>query len=80
MSKQTAVSHLEKKLNEIICTTRHIRKYELLILDAVIEAKEIERQNIIEAYLDGTAKFDNAAKIVRPLTPEDYYNQTFKRK
>jgi hypothetical protein len=38
---------------------------------------EKEKNQIIEAYLDGTAQFDNAAPIVKPLTAENYYTQTY---
>lgn len=40
---------------------------------------KVEKQNIIDAYYAGTAQFDNAAPIVYPLKPEDYYNQTYQK-
>lgn len=39
---------------------------------------EIERQQIVDAYYAGTEQFDNAAYIVRPKTPEDYYSEKYK--
>ena len=37
----------------------------------------IERNQIINAYYAGTAQFDNAAPIVHPKTPTDYYSETY---
>jgi hypothetical protein len=41
------------------------------------EAREMDKAQKIEAYYAGTAQFDNAAPIVNPKTPQDYYNQTY---
>ena len=38
-----------------------------------------ERQDIIDAYFDGTAQFANDAEIVRPLKAEDYFTQKYKQ-
>ena len=38
----------------------------------------VEKEQIIEACYAGTYQFDNAAAIVNPKTPKDYYNQTYK--
>jgi|LakMenEpi03Aug12_release.lakeMendotaPanAssembly.Ray.scaffolds.fasta_scaffold2272890_1 hypothetical protein len=42
------------------------------------KAKEMEKQQIIDAYMGGTAQFANDARIDYPKTPEQYYNETFK--
>ena len=38
---------------------------------------EQEKQQIAESYLAGTAQFDNAAPIVNPKTPQEYYDETY---
>lgn len=43
------------------------------------QAKVMEEQQIIDAYYAGTAQFDNAAYIVYPKTPEEYYTETYKK-
>lgn len=45
--------------------------------DKVILLLEKEKEQIIAAYYAGTAQFAHEAEIVRPLPPEDYYNQTY---
>jgi len=47
------------------------------ILGQCEEVKHEERKQIIDAYYDGTAQFDNAAPIVRPKSAEDYYNEKY---
>jgi len=36
-----------------------------------------EKEQLIESYFAGTAQFDNAAPIVNPKTPQEYYTETF---
>ena len=43
------------------------------------QAKEMEKQQMIESYYAGTVQFDNAAPIVNPKTPEQYYNETYNK-
>jgi len=79
MKKQTAVSAYEKELVELLRkhnpTTYLTFKIEM---DAITEkAKAMEREQIIDAYYGGTAQFDNAAPIVKPKTPQDYFTQTY---
>ena len=38
---------------------------------------QLEKEQIKEAYLAGTAQFDNAAPIISPKTPDEYYNEMF---
>ena len=45
--------------------------------DLFEQAKQIEREQIIESYYAGTAQFANEAPIVNHKTPEDYYNETY---
>lgn len=70
MKQQTAVDWLIDELR---------KPYSDEYIAKIIEqAKEMEREQIIEAYYAGTEQFDNAASIVRPKTPQDYYTQTYK--
>jgi hypothetical protein len=43
------------------------------------KAKEMEKQQIIDAYMGGTAQFANDARIDYPKSAEQYYNETFKK-
>lgn len=36
-----------------------------------------EKEQLVEAYYAGTAQFDNAAPIINPKTPHDYYKETY---
>jgi len=38
-----------------------------------------EKQDIIDAYYDGTAQFANEAEIVRPLSATDYFTQKYEQ-
>jgi hypothetical protein len=40
-------------------------------------AKEMEKQQIINAYQQSTTQFANDARIDYPKTGEQYYNETF---
>jgi hypothetical protein len=42
-------------------------------------AKEMEKQQIIDAYWDGTEQFANDARIDYPETPEQYYSETYEQ-
>jgi hypothetical protein len=71
-NKQTAVEWLQVKMatsssEEIIGNINLWFK----------QAKEMEKKQIVNAYLDGTLQFDNAAEIVRPKEPAVYYNETY---
>ena len=46
-------------------------------LDAYGQAKEMEKQQIIDAYMGGTAQFANDARIDYQKTPEQYYKETY---
>jgi hypothetical protein len=63
----TAVEFLEEKLLELF--ENHL-PFELLE-----EAKEMEKQQIIDAYQQG---FNNAY-FNNPLSKEQYYNETFNK-
>ena len=64
--KQTAVEWLYEK---ILLTPLDIRE----INKCLKQAKEMEKQQIIDAWNDGYREFYDGSS-----TPEEYYNQTFK--
>jgi hypothetical protein len=68
--KQTAIEYL---IEEIERNTGLNYLYEE---DYVIKAKEIEKQQIIDAYRRSTYQFEVDAKI-NCRTAEEYYNETF---
>lgn len=47
------------------------------ILKQCEEVKHEEKKQIIDAYYAGTAQFDNAAPIVHPKAPQEYYCEIF---
>jgi hypothetical protein len=63
--KQTAVEWLIKQLE------LEYNSFPLLNAEACIEAKEMEKHQIIEAY-----KYGNQSDVY--FKPEQYYNETFK--
>ena len=74
--KQTAVEFLEEQLKVIIPINQF---NDLLIKNAIHEAKEMEKQQIIDAYKISTSQFANEAEIVNPKSAKQYYNETFKK-
>ena len=75
--KQSALQNLIKELEQFA----KFPMVDKATIEAAIDfAKlriETEKEQIIEAYYAGTAQFDNAAPIVNPKTPQDYYAETF---
>ena len=45
----------------------------------VDKAKEMEKQQMIDAYMDSTCQFANDARIDYPKSAEQYYNETFNK-
>ena len=66
--KQTAVEWLESQLFEL-------RNPTLTQIEIIEEAKEMEKQQIIEAYTEGF--FDE--RKGKNIKVEDYYNKTFNK-
>lgn len=75
--KQSAVQNLIKELEQFA----KFPMVDKATIEAAIDfAKlriETEKEQLIEAYYAGTAQFDNAAPIVNPKTPKDYYTETY---
>ena len=81
--KTTAIDWLLTELNLRLCKIKSepdglVREtmINLLLIDTE-QAREMEREQIIESYYAGTAQFANEAPIVNPKTPQDYYNETY---
>lgn len=75
--KQTAVEKLEISLLGIISfDSEELRaKYK----KAINQAKELEKQQIIDAYVDGNHSEMRGGKFIKSIS-EQYYNETFKNK
>jgi HEPN domain-containing protein len=84
MTKQSAMMQLKEKLqleieNITKCVNQdeHLKGYktafENIVKDIDAQMLEMEKQNIIDAYLD--ARLEGEFK--EPTDGEDYYNQTF---
>ena len=69
----TAVEWLEEKLDDALSDTDYLTWK--LVCEAVKEAKVMEKQQIIEAYVDGGEKGFN--KFGDNF--EQYYNETFSK-
>ena len=68
---KTAVEWLveQLKINNYISENAH------WLID---EAKELEKQQIIDAYVDGNQSEMRGGKFIKPIS-EQYYNETFKK-
>ena len=73
--KQTAVEYLLEEFSAIIGRVNFTVTQDLFIRDAVIKAKEMEKENIMQAYNDGKA---DVIHIKNNMSLEEYYNETFK--
>ena len=68
--KQTAVEWLEEQING----------NELFYIDDLFEqAKELEKQQIIDAHGDKLKQSGGTSNFEYWFTGEDYYNKTFKK-
>ena len=75
--KQSAIQNLIKELEQFA----KFPMVDKATIEAAIDfAKlriETEKEQIVDAYYAGTAQFDNAASIVSPKTPQDYYVENY---
>ena len=72
MEKQTAVEYLLEEFSAIIGTVSFTVTQDLFIRDAVIKAKEMEQEQIIDAFDTGRRKGDWI------FDGEKYYEETYK--
>jgi hypothetical protein len=75
MSKQTSVDFLIEEFSAILGKVNFTAMQGLLLKDAVERAKEMEKEQIIEAYNDGKFAIIN---IEKNKSLEQYYNETYK--
>ena len=73
MSKQTAVQYLLEEFSEIIGPVSFTVTQDLFIRDAVIKAKEMEKEQIKDAFNEGNPN----GFIIK--CGEEYYNETYKK-
>jgi uncharacterized protein YdbL (DUF1318 family) len=67
----TALEWLVKELSEILGPLKTEAMQDLLLVDAINKAKEMEKQQIINAWI----ATDNE---LQRIAAEQYYNETFK--
>jgi DNA polymerase II small subunit/DNA polymerase delta subunit B len=72
MTQQTAVEWLVKKLSIYIKGVISIDKLDG-IRDAVKQANELHKKQVIEAYIEASEKLEDITKEAA----EDYYNETY---
>ena len=70
MEKQTAVDWLEEQM-PIVFKNLTINKH------LFEQAKEMEKQEIMNAYYDSTSQFSVDARMDYPKSAEQYYKETF---
>ena len=77
--KQTAVEWYEKEINSLFekYEAKEISKRDFITMkhNLFYQAKQMEKQQIIDAYDDGNYAYGMGIK-----EPEQYYNETFKTK
>ena len=77
MKKQTAVEWLLEEFSAIIGRVSFTVTQDLFIRDAVIKAKEMEKEQIIDAFGVG-CHVESTRLIGYQDIADDYYNETFK--
>jgi hypothetical protein len=81
---QTAVEYLADKVSEIIGYIPQTVKQEEALLEALEKAKEMEKQQITDAFNDGNwvgrcaIVDDNLSNKTIEKSAQTYYNETFK--
>jgi hypothetical protein len=71
--KQSAVEWLVNEIPSIDWENSYWR-------NRFYQAKEMEKQQIMESYKDSTSQFSVDARIDYPKSSEQYYNEQFKNK
>jgi len=72
MSKQTSVDFLLEEFSAILGKVNFTTMQGLLLKDAIEKAKEMEKEQIIEAH--------GAKQYHKTVNGEQYYNETYKNK
>ena len=77
--KKTAVEFLIKEFSEILGKIKTQPMEDLLLVDAINKAKEMEKQQIIDARVNAPL-LNTGSKYDYVIEAEQYYNETFKNK
>ena len=72
--KQTAVEWLFQELDNYYQMKGNVIKKEILK-----QAKEMQKEQIENAYFDSTSQFSVDARMDYPKSAEQYYNETFNK-
>ena len=75
--KQTAVEFLIKEFSEILGKIKTQPMEDLLLVDAINKAKEMEKQQIIDAYDEGYGTRDAFGDVTENNTGEQHYTETY---
>ena len=78
MKKQTAVEWFVDQLSSYTTTDGNIISHHQNITHLFEQAKEMEKEQIIESYCQGCFDISKDESIFPRETSEQYYNQTFK--
>jgi hypothetical protein len=78
MSKQTSVDFLIEEFSAIFGKVNFTAMQGLLLKDAVERAKEMEKKQIMDAYIDSMDSLPVYADY--NADAEEYYNETYKIK
>jgi hypothetical protein len=73
---KTAVEFLVKEFSDMLGPLDIKPMQDLLLVDAIKRAKEIEKEQIIYAHVAG---HNAPSSTIKNLDAEQYYNQTFKQ-
>jgi len=71
--KQTAVEYIVKEFSEILGKIQTDGLQDLLLIDAINKARQMERQQIMDAWEDGQNSFPT-------INAKKYYKEQFKNK
>jgi hypothetical protein len=83
MIKDAEDLELYKEQTAVDWLIDQLEKYELYskisfqCLKEIEQAKEMEKEQIIDAYFDSTSQFSVDARMDYPKSAEQYYNETF---
>ena len=72
--KQTAVEWLEVEIDN-----KDMGEIPMWIYEFIQQAKEMEKEQIMESYKDSTCQFSVDSRIDCPKSAEQYYNETFNK-
>ena len=78
MSKQTSVDFLIEEFSAIFGKVNFTAMQGLLMKDAVEKAKEMEKEQIMEAHGDERDYLSDSGNFIT-ISAEQYYNETYKK-